>query len=105
MSRLKGKRKQEKNQHVVDIKEVRLSLNIDTHDFNTKLNNAVKFIKHGDKVKVSIRFRGREMGHPEIGLETMNRFAEACAEFASVEKPAKLEGRNMLMFLAPKSNK
>ena len=71
----------------------------------SELNNAVKFIKHGDKVKVSIRFRGREMGHPEIGLETMNRFAEACAEFASVEKPAKLEGRNMLMFLAPKSNK
>lgn len=105
LSRLKGKKEARKNQHVVDIKEVRLSLNIDTHDFNTKLNNAVKFIKHGDKVKVSIRFRGREMGHPEIGLETMNRFAEACAEFASVEKPAKLEGRNMLMFLAPKSNK
>lgn len=104
LSRLKGKGSK-KNQHVVDIKEVRLSLNIDTHDFNTKLNNAIKFIKHGDKVKVSIRFRGREMGHPEIGLETMNRFAEACAEFASVEKPAKLEGRNMLMFLAPKSNK
>lgn len=104
MSRLKGKGSK-KNQHVVDIKEVRLSLNIDTHDFNTKLNNATKFIKHGDKVKVSIRFRGREMGHPEIGLETMNCFVEACAEFASVEKPAKLEGRNMLMFLAPKSNK
>lgn len=101
----KREKEARKNQHVVDIKEVRLSLNIDTHDFNTKLNNATKFIKHGDKVKVSIRFRGREMGHPEIGLETMNRFAEACAEFASVEKPAKLEGRNMLMFLAPKSNK
>ena len=90
---------------VVDIKEVRLSLNIDTHDFNTKLNNALKFIKHGDKVKVSIRFRGREMGHPEIGLETMKRFADACSETAVVEKPAKLEGRNMLMFLAPKTNK
>ena len=101
----KREKEARKNQHVVDIKEVRLSLNIDTHDFNTKLNNAVKFIKHGDKVKVSIRFRGREMGHPEIGLETMKRFADACAEFASVEKPAKLEGRNMLMFLAPKSNK
>ena len=101
----KREKEARKNQHVVDIKEVSLSLNIDTHDFNTKLNNAIKFIKHGDKVKVSIRFRGREMGHPEIGLETMNRFAEACAEFASVEKPAKLEGRNMLMFLAPKSNK
>lgn len=104
LNRLKGKGSK-KNQRVVDIKEVRLSLNIDTHDFNTKLNNALKFIKHGDKVKVSIRFRGREMGHPEIGLETMKRFADACSETAVVEKPAKLEGRNMLMFLAPKTNK
>ena len=101
----KREKEARKNQHVVDIKEVRLSLNIDTHDFNTKLNNALKFIKHGDKVKVSIRFRGREMGHPEIGLETMKRFADACAEVAVVEKPAKLEGRQMLMFLAPKPNK
>ena len=101
----KREKEARKNQRVVDIKEVRLSLNIDTHDFNTKLNNALKFIKHGDKVKVSIRFRGREMGHPEIGLETMKRFADACSETAIVEKPAKLEGRNMLMFLAPKTNK
>ena len=101
----KREKEARKNQRVVDIKEVRLSLNIDTHDFNTKLNNALKFIKHGDKVKVSIRFRGREMGHPEIGLDTMKRFADACSETAVVEKPAKLEGRNMLMFLAPKSSK
>ena len=101
----KREKEARKNQHIVDVKEIKLSLNIDTHDFNTKLNNALKFIKHGDKVKVSIRFRGREMGHPEIGLDTMNRFAEACSETAVVEKPAKLEGRNMLMFLAPKSNK
>lgn len=101
----KREKEARKNQHIVDIKEVRLSLNIDTHDFNTKLNNALKFIAHGDKVKVSIRFRGREMGHPEIGLDTMKRFADACSETAVVEKPAKLEGRNMLMFLAPKSNK
>ena len=101
----KREKEARKNQHIVDIKEVRLSLNIDTHDFNTKLNNALKFIKHGDKVKVSIRFRGREMGHPEIGLETMKRFAEACSEIAVIEKPAKLEGRQMLMFLAPKPNK
>ena len=101
----KREKEARKNQHIVDIKEVRLSLNIDTHDFNTKLNNALKFIKHGDKVKVSFRFRGREMGHPEIGLETMKRFADACAEVAVVEKPAKLEGRQMLMFLAPKPNK
>ena len=101
----KREKEARKNQRVVDIKEVRLSLNIDTHDFNTKLNNALKFIKHGDKVKVSIRFRGREMGHPEIGLETMKRFADACSETAVVEKPAKLEGRNMLKFRAPKNNK
>lgn len=101
----KREKEARKNQHVIDIKEVRLSLNIDVHDFNTKLNNATKFINKGDKVKVSIRFRGREMGHPEIGYDAMKRFAEACKEFAVIEKPAKLEGRNMLMFLAPKSAK
>ncbi|MGN0558056.1 MAG: translation initiation factor IF-3 [Acutalibacteraceae bacterium] len=101
----KREKEARKNQHVIDIKEVRLSLNIDTHDFNTKLNNALKFIKKGDKVKVSIRFRGREMGHPEHGYDTMQRFADACSEVAVVEKPAKLEGRNMLMFLAPKPTK
>lgn len=101
----KREKEARKNQRVIDIKEVRLSLNIDTHDFNTKLNNALKFIGKGDKVKVSIRFRGREMGHPEIGYDTMRRFAEACSETAVVEKPAKLEGRNMLMFLAPKPAK
>ncbi len=101
----KREKEARKKQHVIDIKEVRLSLNIDTHDFNTKLNNALKFIAKGDKVKVSIRFRGREMGHPEIGYDTMKRFAEACSETANIEKPAKLEGRNMLMFLAPKSLK
>ena len=100
----KREKEARKNQKVVDIKEVRLSLNIDTHDFNTKLNQSQKFIKSGDKVKVSIRFRGREMGHPELGIEVMQRFADACQELAVVEKPAKLEGRNMLMFLAPRPN-
>ena len=89
----------------MDIKEVRLSLNIDTHDFETKVGHAVRFLKGGDKVKVSIRFRGREMGHPELGQDVMKRFAEALTEIANVEKPAKLEGRNMLMFLAPKPAK
>lgn len=101
----KREKEARKNQHVVDIKEIRLSLNIDTHDFNTKLSHAQRFIKGGDKVKVSIRFRGREMGHPELGYDIMNKFAEACDEFANVEKAAKLEGRNMLMFLSPKTNK
>ena len=82
-----------------------MTLYIDTHDFETKVNHAFRFLNGGDKVKVSIRFRGREMGHPELGGEIMKRFAEACSELAVIEKPAKLEGRNMLMFLAPKTNK
>ena len=101
----KREKEARKNQKIIDTKEVRLSLNIDTHDFNTKLNNAVKFLNHGDKVKVSIRFRGREMGHSEFGYDLMKRFAEACGDNAVILKPAKLEGRNMLMFLAPKQSK
>ena len=92
-----------KTQRVVEIKEVRLGLNIDVGDFNTKVAQATRFLQHGDKVKVNIRFRGREMAHPEMGLEPMRRFAEALAELAVIEKPAKLEGRNMMMFLAPKA--
>lgn len=101
----KREKEQRKNQRIVEIKEVRLSLNIDTHDFETKKNHAVRFISEGNKVKASIRFRGREMGHPELGQEIMKRFADAMSEVANVEKPAKLEGRTMLMFLAPKPAK
>ena len=101
----KREKEQRKNQRIVEIKEVRLSLNIDTHDFETKRNHALRFISEGNKVKASIRFRGREMGHPELGLEIMRRFADAMSEVANVEKPAKLEGRTMLMFLAPKPAK
>lgn len=101
----KKEKEARKNQRVVEIKEVRLGLNTDVGDFNTKVNQAIRFLQHGDKVKVNIRFRGREMGHPEMGLDSMRRFAEACEEHAAVEKPAKLEGRNMLMFLAPKAAK
>ncbi len=103
----KAKREKEakKNQKVVEIKEIRLSLNIDTHDFETKINHARKFIGSGNKVKVSIRFRGREMAHPELGLDIMKRCSAALEECANVEKPAKLEGRQMLMFLAPKGAK
>ena len=99
----KREKEAKKNQRVVEIKEIRLSLNIDTHDFETKRNHAARFLNEGNKVKVSIRFRGREMAHPQIGEVSMKRFAEACEEFATVEKPAKLEGRQMLMFLAPKA--
>ena len=90
-----------KNQKIVDIKEVRLSAKIDVHDFEVRVKNAQKFLSGGDKVKASIRFRGREMAHTDIGLGVMQRFAEACAEYGTVEKSAKLEGRQMLMFIAP----
>ena len=102
-----GKREKEarKNQHVVEIKEVRMSPNIDVGDFNTKLKNAQKFIADGNRVKVSVRFRGREMAHTEIGRGILDRFAEACAEIATLDKPCKMEGRSMVMFLAPKNNK
>ncbi len=101
----KKEKEARKNQRLVETKEIRLSLNIDVADFNTKAKHALRFLQEGNKVKVSIRFRGREMGHPEIGTEIMNRFEEACSELAAVEKPAKMEGRNMLMFLAPKTAK
>ena len=108
-SALAGFRKKEKeakkNQRVIEIKEIRLSLNIDVHDFETKVNHARKFLSSGNKVKVSIRFRGREMAHAQLGTGTMQRFADACAEFSNVEKLPKLEGRSMTMFLSPKAAK
>ena len=101
----KREKEAKKNQKIVEIKEIRLSLNIDTGDFNTKANHANRFLSDGNKVKVSIRFRGREMAHTDNGLVTMQRFADACSELGTVEKPAKLEGRSMLMFLVPKASK
>ena len=96
----KKEKEAKKNQKVVEIKEVRLSLNIDTNDFNTKVNQAAKFLKAGHKLKVSIRFRGREMAHTNLGLEVHKRFAAALPE-AVVDKQPKLEGRSMLMFMSP----
>ena len=101
----KREKEAKKNQKTFEIKEIRLGLSIDVHDFETKGRHALRFLEDGNKVKVSIRFRGRELGHPEIGLDTMKRFAEFCEASASVEKPAKMEGRNMIMFLAPKTGK
>lgn len=100
----KAKREKEarKNQKVIDTKEVRLSLNIDVHDFDTKVNNAIKFLKGGDKVKVSVRFRGREMAHPELGQTLITRFAEACSEYGNMDKAPKMEGRSMVLFLSAK---
>ena len=91
-----------KNQKTTSLKEMRLSATIDTHDLEVKAKNVQKFLAGGDKVKVSIRFRGREMAHPERGHEIMAKFAEMCAENGNIEKPSKLEGRMMLMFLAAK---
>lgn len=103
---VKRDKEAKKNQKTIEIKEIRIiGLGIDTHDFETKGNHAIRFLKDGNKVKVAIRFRGRELGHPEIGLELMNRFADYCADYCTVEKAAKMEGRNMQMFLAPKSGK
>lgn len=101
----KREKEAKKNQRVIEIKEIRLSPNIDVHDFDTKVGHARRFLTAGNKIKVSIRFRGREMTHTDLGLTIMAQFAEKCADIASVEKPAKLEGRQMLMFLAPKSAK
>ena len=101
----KREKEARKNQKIVDIKEIRLSLNIDTHDFNTKLNHAQKFIKGDDKVKVSIRFRGREMGYVKKGEETMLNFAGLFSELGNLERAPKLEGRNMSMTIAPKSER
>ena len=92
-----------KNQHVVEIKEIRMSPGIDVADFNVKLRNAQKFLAEGNRVKVTVRFRGREMAHTEIGRDLLIKFSEQCAEVANQEKDPKLDGRHMSIFLAPKS--
>ena len=101
----KREKEARKNQHVVEIKEIRMSPGIDVGDFNTKLKNAQKFIADGNRVKVSVRFRGREMAHTDIGRDLLNQFAEQCAEVANMDKSAKLEGRMMSIFLSPKTSK
>ena len=98
----KREKEARKNQRVVEIKEVRMSPGIDVNDFNVKLRNAQKFLAEGNRVKVTVRFRGREMAHTDIGKKLLDKFAEQCAEVSSVDKGAKLEGRNMSMFLSPK---
>ena len=98
----KKEKEAKKNQRVIEIKEIRMSPGIDTNDFNTKLKNGQKFLADGDRVKVSVRFRGREMAHTEIGAELLKDFAAKCAEIANMDKAPKLEGRNMSMFLSPK---
>ena len=99
----KREKEARKKQKIVAVKELRLSPNIDTHDIQVKVKNAIKFLKEGNKVKISIRFRGRELGRTDMAVGIMNDFAEQVAEFGTVEKPPKMEARTMAMFLAPKS--
>lgn len=101
----KREKEAKKNQHVVEIKEVRMSPGIDIGDFNTKLRSAQKFLAEGNRVKVTVRFRGREMAHTDIGRNLLLDFAEQCAELAVMDKEPKLEGRHMSIFLSAKSNK
>ncbi|KQX51595.1 translation initiation factor IF-3 [Paenibacillus sp. LMG 31458] len=98
----KKEKEARKNQKIVDIKEIRLSATIDEHDFQTKLRNAVKFLGEGDKVKASVRFRGREIAHSEIGRRVLERLATETADISSQERAPKLEGRSMIMILTPK---
>ena len=100
----KREKEARKNQRVVEIKEIRLTPNIDIGDLNTKVKNACRFLQDGNKVKVSVRFRGREVTHASL-QDLLHRFAELCSECSTVEKQPKLEGRQMLMFLAPAKDK
>ena len=99
----KKEKQSKKNQKVTQVKEVRLSTFIEEHDIQVKANTAKKFLKNGDKLKVSLRFRGRERDYTAKGFDVMNRFAEEVSEFGVVEKKPKFEGRSLTMFLGPKS--
>jgi translation initiation factor IF-3 len=101
----KREKEAKKNQKIIDIKEVRMSSTIDTHDFNTKVNQAIKFLKGGDKLKVSVRFRKRTVAHPQFGEELLLKFKEAVSEVGVVDKPSKMEGRSLVMFVSPKNSK
>lgn len=100
----KREKEARKNQKVIDVKEVWFRANIEEHDYQTKYRNVVKFLKAGDKVKASVRFRGREIAHSDIGQRILNRLAEEVAEICNVERAPKLEGRSMIMILAPKTS-
>ena len=101
----KREKEAKKNQKIIDVKEVRMSSTIDTHDFNTKVNQAIKFLSGGDKLKVSVRFRKRTVAHPQFGQDLLDKFKEAIAEAGVVDKPSKMDGRSLVMFVSPKVNK
>lgn len=93
-----------KKQKTIEVKEIRLSPNIDTNDLNTKVNQARKFVSGGNKVKVAVRFRGRELAHTAVGKTILEDFAQKLSDIAVIDKPAKLEGKSMVMFLVEKRN-
>ncbi len=99
----KKEKEAKKNQKIINIKEIRLTPKIEEHDLEVKAKKARKFLEKEDKVKVTVRFRGRELGHTELGREVLMKFADKTAEFGQIEKRPKMEGRNMIMFLSPKS--
>ncbi|SDY32803.1 bacterial translation initiation factor 3 (bIF-3) [Tindallia californiensis] len=99
----KKEKEAKKNQKIINIKEIRLSPNIEEHDMQVKANQAIKFIKNGDKVKVTLRFRGRQLSNIGLGRKVMDEFKEMMAEHTVVEKAAKMEGRQLIMFLVPKA--
>ena len=101
----KREKEAKKKQKVINIKEVKLRPNIEQHDFDVKLKNALRFVEEGNKVKVTIMFRGRELSHPELGKTVLGRVAEALGDRVSIERNAKLEGKNMTMIVAPKVQK
>lgn len=101
----KREKEAKKNQHVVEIKEVRMSPSIDVNDFNVKLRSAQKFLSEGNRVKVTVRFRGREMAHTDIGRSLLMKFAGDCSQVATLDKDPKLDGRHMSIFLSPKAAK
>lgn len=99
----KKEKEARKNQRIIEVKEIRMSPSIGENDFNTKLKNGQKFLTDGDRLKVTVRFRGREMAHTHIGEELLTNFAAQCAQIATMDKNPKLEGRNMSIFLSPKA--
>ncbi len=99
----KKEKEARKKQKVISVKELRLSPNIDTHDVEVKVKKAIEFLKDGNKVKISIRFRGRELGRTDVAVDIMNDFAQKVSEYGSIDKPPKMEARTMAMFLAPKA--
>ena len=101
----KREKEQRKNQKIVELKEVQLSMTIEQHDIDIKAKHASRFLLNGDKVKVSIRMSGRQQAYADRGVETENKFAESLSEYAVIEKPAKVEGRHIIMILAPKTAK